>query len=92
MSTDALDLEAEDADADEREYPFCDAVPGMAPHNYQPYLDIIKGGTYLWCTQCGDIIVALDPPVTPPGGFQQSSTPSPAAAPAPATTPKPSWP
>lgn len=80
--TDPLDPE-EGSDSD---YPYCEALNGLGPHNYQPYLDILKGGTYLYCNQCGDIIEMLDPPAQPP-----AIPPSPAATPS-STAPKPSWP
>ena len=83
--TDPLDPEAGD-----HEYPYCEAMPGMEPHNYQPYLDILKGGTYLYCNQCGDVVEMLDPPATPP---QQGSTTTPVTTqPSSAAPNKPSWP
>ena len=50
MTDTALDPE-EGADDD----PYCEAVPGMGPHNYQGIPDLIGStGTYMVCTQCGD--------------------------------------
>lgn len=85
MSLDALDPEA-DLDEEEHDYPYCPAVPGVVPHNFQAIQDLAGSGVWLWCTQCGEYLPIegtglpqngqqpAPPPTNPP---QQSSGSSP---------------
>ena len=36
------------------EYPYCNAVPGIGPHDYQPFLDFMQGKSIGLCSQCGE--------------------------------------
>lgn len=81
MTDTALDPE-EGADA---EYPYCEAVPGIAPHNYVPFADVIGGtGMYVVCSQCGDHFL-IDGTASSSGGLWGSLFPN--SAPAPAAPP-----
>lgn len=74
--TDILDPDA----IGDTEDPYCEAMPGLAPHNYQPIIDVIAGtGIYMYCTQCGDWY-RID------GSEVQQQAPTQAPAPAPTTS------
>ena len=59
------------------DYPYCEAIAGVGPHNYQPAADIL-GGTGIWliCTNCGDYF-RIDGT-----GVAGATTPTPAPSPA----------
>ena len=98
MTDTALDPE-EGADT---EYPYCEAIPGMGPHDYQGVADIIGGtGLYMVCTQCGDYFL-IDGTASPTGGLwgnlfptqsQSAPAPSPSTSPSisPSGTKPPPW-
>lgn len=61
-------------------YPYCEARPGMEPHNYQPVVDFVIGtGIWLFCTQCGEFF-NLDGTASPSLGAPPSPAPSPVAS------------
>jgi len=66
--------------------PFCDALPGMSPHNFVSVVDVLGGtGIWLYCTQCGDYayVDGSKPSHHPLNQQQQQPTPANAASPTP---------
>lgn len=46
------------ADPDDTSY--CPALPGLEPHDYQPFLDWMQGKSIALCSQCGDFFTVGD--------------------------------
>jgi len=85
MSTPLPD-EEESVDTD---YPYCEAVPGMSSHNYQPAIDLGGTGMYLICNQCGDYFHVEGTGIQS-GAAPTATTPAPAAPSSGTGTPTPS--
>jgi hypothetical protein len=65
---------------DEEPAPWCAAMPGVQPHNYQPVVDLVGGtGIWLYCNQCGDVALidgTAAPKGSPSTGAPPTSAPS----------------
>ena len=67
---------------------YCESMPGLQPHNYQPVIDLARGsGVYLYCNQCGDAMLidgtGPDPNAAPaqPAATPSAGSNSPSASP-----------